>query len=129
MRSNTFRRQPEKHQKTQELKGVVIVSETCNGWSSYETWCVNVWLTNEESRFRYWREQAVKALAQATVEATQPGDNAAELAAQILADQIEEEFEETNPRDDYEPGVWIALLDAALCEVRWFEIAQSLLDS
>jgi hypothetical protein len=105
------------------------LSKPYNGWSNYETCCVFVWLTNEESRFRSWRKQAEQALAQAVAEATQPGDNVAALAAQILADQIEEEFEGTNPLDDDEPSVWAELLDAALSEVNWFEIAQSFLKS
>src|SRR4051794_10856032 len=29
-----------------------------NGWANYETWCVHLWLTNEEGSYRYWREEA-----------------------------------------------------------------------
>jgi hypothetical protein len=102
---------------------------TYNGWPNCQTMLVHDWLTTDEGRIRYWREQARQARAQAEEEATQPQDDAAELAAQILADQIEEEFEETNPLDEDEPSVWTDLLDCALYEVRWFAIAQSFLDS
>jgi hypothetical protein len=107
------------------------VSDPSNGWPNYQTLCVYGWLTKDESRLRYWREQAQEAQAQANAEATQPGDNAAELAAQILAAKIEEQFEETNPLedDDEEVSVWTDLLSAALSEVRWFKIAQAFLNS
>src|SRR4051794_18704009 len=32
--------------------------ERYNGWANYETWCVHLWLTNEEESYRYWREEA-----------------------------------------------------------------------
>jgi hypothetical protein len=114
---------------TQHLKGGVTVSETCNRWPNYETSCVHAWLTKDESRFSYWRDQAREAQAQAHAEATQPGDDPAQYAAQLLAERIEEHFEETNPLDEDEPSVWTELLDAAQFEVNWFAIAQAFLDS
>ncbi len=32
--------------------------KTYNGWSTYETWAVALWLDNERSSYDYWREQA-----------------------------------------------------------------------
>jgi len=29
-----------------------------NGWSNYETWAVNLWLTNTEEDYLYWRDAA-----------------------------------------------------------------------
>lgn len=29
-----------------------------NGWANYETWCVHLWLSNDEPTYRYWREEA-----------------------------------------------------------------------
>jgi hypothetical protein len=29
-----------------------------NGWNTYETWAVKLWLDNEEGSYRYWTEQA-----------------------------------------------------------------------
>ena len=34
---------------------------TYNGWTNYETWCVALWIDNEEPTQRYWHEQAQQA--------------------------------------------------------------------
>ena len=34
------------------------MTERYNGWANYETWCVNLWLTNEQSSYNEFREMA-----------------------------------------------------------------------
>jgi len=36
-----------------------------NGWYNYETWVTALWMDNEEPSYRYWREQAQEAIANA----------------------------------------------------------------
>lgn len=107
-----------------------------NGWANYETWCVHLWLSNDEGSYRHWREEAERrrneALSHANV---RQGIWTAEQAARFtLAEAMKESFETFHPfRGDHlakpmEPDVFCDLLDAALSEVRWSEIAEAFLE-
>ena len=93
-----------------------------NGWTNYETWCVNLWITNDQGSQDYWNESAESAL-----EAVPPAVfTREENAACRLADQLKQTFEDESPLAD-QPGLYADLLNAALSEVNWCEIAKSLL--
>lgn len=83
-----------------------------NGWTNYETWTVNLWMDNEQE---YWSEHARKTLKSATCK---------DVAIQSLADSMQGEHE-AEPAID---GVYADLLNAALGEVNWREIASHWLD-
>jgi hypothetical protein len=36
-----------------------------NGWANYETWCVHLWLSNEEGSYRYWRDEVRRQRSEA----------------------------------------------------------------
>ena len=96
-----------------------------NGWTNYETCTVSLWLDNEESTYRYWREQAQRHRETAS-ESSQACDGTwtAEEATKFhLADQLEEEITEGAPLR--EPSLYNDLLSAALCEVNWQEIPEN----
>lgn len=93
---------------SQEAKGY-------NGWANYETWCVHLWLTNEEGSYRYWREEAERHRK----------DNG-EDASGTLAEQLRSELEEASPIE--EASLFSDLLNAALGEVDWFEVADAFLE-
>ena len=98
---------------------------TYNGWTNYETWCVNLWLTNEEPSDRYWREQAEERLRDAE-RRPEPHFTPRERARIALADQLRDEVapdEETLPT-----GLFSDLLGAALESVNWGEVADSFLE-
>lgn len=94
-----------------------------NGYKNYETWCVTLWLENDQATYEYWREQARRQAIEAPqAEQVLKGYWSSEQAAKfLLADQLKSEFEETNPLE--KADVWSDLLNAALDAVDWHEVA------
>lgn len=83
-----------------------------NGWTNYETWVVRLWLDNEEPSYRFWTEEARRWKGQ-------------ELANVHLANQLEEDLTDASPVQG--ASVYADLMNAALNEVNWLEIAESYL--
>ena len=81
-----------------------------HGWTNYETWVVKLWMNNEPGPQEYWSEQA-----QAYVDDSPHG----------LAEQLRREHEDILP--DLK-GFAADLLSAAMSEVNWHEIAESLIN-
>ena len=101
--------------------------KTYNGWKNYETWCVNLWLGNEQETYSAAREMASEARAEAAdPELRNKYWTEEELAKFTLTDNLNREFEEGNPLE-YQASVWHDLLAAALSEVDWQEIAENIL--
>jgi hypothetical protein len=99
-----------------------------NGWKNYETWAVVLWLENEQASAEYWREQAEEhcRTAPRCRQVLQGYWSAEEAATFNLADQIKEELENASPLPD--AGLFTDLLNAALWEVDWQEVAESFLE-
>ncbi len=103
-----------------------------NGWTNYESWCVKLWMDNEEPSQRYWGRQAKAAMeaadgtlsANARLTGVEPFTTK-EKAAFALSKQLQAEHEAALPELD---GFAADLLGAAMSEVNWHEIANSLLD-
>jgi hypothetical protein len=74
-------------------------TQTYNGWTNYETWCVHLWLTNDEGTYNYWREEAerhqVEAPAHANV--TQGVWTIKEAARYTLGEAIKQAHETFHP--------------------------------
>ncbi len=81
-----------------------------NGWSNYETWCVALWLSNDQGTDQYIRE-LVQA-AEDTVQASKA---------------VREYLEDLNPVAD-QASVFADLMNAALGEVDWVEVAEAFLE-
>ena len=97
------------------------------GWENYETWAVALWLSNDQSSYFYWREQAGIHIDNAShVQQVKSGIwTESQAACYRLADQLCEAIENASPIE--EPSLYSDLLAAAFGEVDWHEIAQSLI--
>ena len=103
-----------------------------NGWTNYETWNVKLWIDNEQGSQEFWREQAQAAYddardtpsANAKLTGHEPFTHE-ERAALNLSRQLKDQFEEDAP--DLGASCWADLLNAALSEVNWQEIAVSMI--
>ncbi len=82
-------------------------SENYEGWTNYETWCVNLWLNNETS-FQW--------LTQLT--------NNPELTDYQKCEGLKNEVEAANPLIESE-SIYSDLLVAAMSSVDWVQIIQS----
>jgi hypothetical protein len=93
-----------------------------NGWWNYETWLVNLWMDNEEGSYRYWGEVAGETYEEAEAEKPFSKEERAKLD---LSERLKEEHEEAAPELQ---GVFSDLLNAAMSEVNWYEIAEHMID-
>lgn len=88
-----------------------------NGWHNYETWCINLWLTNEQSTYEYWFNQINKS------------DEPIHQEAQAMKEEIEELLDNHLDRlSEPLPDIFIEFIKASLSEVDWLEIAESFKD-
>lgn len=99
------------------------MGSTYNGWQNYETWVTNLWLSNEQGTYEYWRDSAREAWRHA--EATDIFTRE-QVARNDLARQLKDEIEEHNPCP--EAGLYSDLLNAALSEINWHEVAEAFLE-
>lgn len=97
-----------------------------NGWSNYETWNVKLWIDNDQHTHNYWLDQARKFYKYAN-----KGHSITKFdqAKYDLADTLKGSFEEELA--DCMPGAscFTGLLNAALSQVNWDEIANSFLEA
>lgn len=86
-----------------------------NGWSNYETWVTKLWLDNEQSSYVEWTERAEQTVRDA--------DGDTDTAVYKLAEELKDEISNSSEIPEY--GLFADLLNAALSEVDWQEIAQA----
>jgi hypothetical protein len=92
-----------------------------NGWTNYETWAIALWLNNDQGSQEHAIDLAREAYSDAEGE-DRKGD-----AARELAEQLKEECEAGIP-DGIAGTVYADLLQSAIDEADWYEIAESFLD-
>lgn len=97
------------------------------GWTNYETWAVNLWMDNNEGSYNYVREQAREAIAEAKSDRTEYL-TVREQATYALAETLKGDHEEGNPLAEDGASVYTDLLNAALSEVNWQEIAGNVIN-
>lgn len=94
------------------------------GWRNYETWLANLWQTNDRETYSYCQELARNVLSKFPVEGngvfTQRQAAAVELAELLK--------EESQPEEAGCCSFFTDLLNSALAEIDWYEIATYFLD-
>lgn len=81
-------------------------TEKYNGWENYETWAVALWIDNEETSQLYVGGELAR-------------DHKGDVNG--FAEAIKNYIEENAPKTE---GLYADLLNAAISEVDWLEIAQ-----
>jgi len=92
---------------------------TYNAWTNYETWVVNLWMDNQKGQQDYWIEEVREALKQ---------DNPVLHFADRLKDEHEDASADMLKASNFDAGPFADLLNGALSEVNWREIAQHWID-
>jgi hypothetical protein len=85
-----------------------------HGWTNYATYCIYLWLTNEDESYKYWTRRAQELL-----------DDEQEHPAEHLRDALQDQISAKMPKLE---GMWSDLLIHTLGEVNWQEIAEALLE-
>ena len=100
------------------------MSEPYQGWGSWETWWIGTWIDNDRGLHEWAHESAAEAWEFAL-------DNPHEIltpsqeARATLEGRLKEFFEDQYPEDVPEP--YNTMLDAAMREVKWRELANAYL--
>lgn len=104
------------------------MSKHFNGYANYETWAVCLWLSNDEATCCYWTEalEAAKANAADCWQVKEQVWTAEKAPVFLLADRLKEELMDEAP--ELGSGLYSDLLNAALSEIDWHEVAGSFVD-
>ncbi len=103
-----------------------MIEKKYNGWSNYETWLVKLWIDNDEGSQSYWIEQAQETYENADADGL---FSKTERAALNLMDSLKEQHEQVIEEAGVPQSGFIAdLMNAAMSEVNWHEIAASLIE-
>lgn len=91
-----------------------------NGWSNYETWLVNLWFDNCEHG-----QTMLRQFAKDSIHCAEMHGRDRDHAVYECSKMIQNEVEEYMPELD---GMFSDLLNSAIQEVNWYEIAEHIVD-
>lgn len=98
--------------------------KTYNGWTNYETWATKLWMDNDESSYNYYQKMAKEIIVNAIEDKTFTKRENAKLTFMHL---LKDELEENNPLAD-NADMYTDLLNAAISEINFYEIASNIID-
>lgn len=104
--------------------------EKYNGWSNRETWCVNLWLNNDEATYNHLRGMVSDEKDYVNGDEWNPrypSQTRAEYLLHSIADSIEALVDDGNALDA-EASLYTDLLRGALNRVDYREIAKGFLE-
>jgi hypothetical protein len=102
------------------------MSETgYNGWTNHQTWCVNLWLDNDEGTYNAVREYAQELAERIDPEAGFTVSDAVYDMADWLKSFVEDLAEDTCPGVIEGASFVTDLFGSALSDVNWDEIARN----
>lgn len=92
-----------------------------NGWTNYETWCVNLWISNDQGSQAFVDEMTLDCIKDEMLgNEEESSEDKHRNAVRSVADRLKAWIEEAMPEVD---GMWMDLLRSAIQEVNWYEIA------
>jgi len=100
-------------------------NEKYNGWTNYETWSVALWIDENKGAHEAWRETANDFFN--TSSKSEGLLKQRHAAIYRLADCLKAAHMEFMPQPEI-PDVYSQLLQGALSEVNWDEIAEGLIN-
>lgn len=105
------------------------MQDTFNGWTNYATWNIKLQIDNDQSSYEYWKDMAQTCLnnAQADKLFTKE-ENAINSLRESLKEHFEDEAGQAMERANCTASFITDLLNSALLDVNWQEIAQSLIE-
>lgn len=95
----------------------------CNGWRNYPTWCVNLWLSNDQDTYEQCREMAQAVAVMRDKELVIAGTIISRDRASVLAERLKDWVHNDLARDlgaTFEAD----LFGWALAHVDWRELAE-----
>jgi cytochrome b involved in lipid metabolism len=96
--------------------------EGYNGYTNYETWNCKLWMDNDQGEYEYIKETAKDIVKKAKKTDVWIKEDSAKFG---IADFIKSHVEENTP--DIK-GMYSDILNAALSEINYREIAEMILD-
>jgi hypothetical protein len=105
-----------------------MTNERYNGWTNYPTWCINLWLSNDEGLYNIVCEAAQREITNAPDHANVPEIwTEKEAATFMLADYLEDDLCQIGGELGLVPeleGFPNDIMGWALGQVDWQEIAE-----
>jgi hypothetical protein len=109
-----------------------MTETTYQGWKNYQTWCIALWLDNNQGTYTLMRENATEAIHYVFYEEKPKELNDEirkdfiEKASFKLSSMIKEYVEENNPLSE-ENSLYSDLLSAAISQADFVEISEAYL--